>query len=195
MNLLTPDARVAVLARLVRSAPGQKLGRTQLMKLLYFLQELRGVPLGYEFRLFTYGPFDSEVLSDLSSACGQDAVVEKTVLYTRGYGYDITPGPAADDLSRVLDEHWPDAARRADEVARTFGDQGAAELELRSTILFIDRELSRSGPAPAGADLAARVRQVKPHFSQETVLQRIAEMKARGWLTCSADGRQIAPVA
>ena len=53
-------------------AKGEKL----FVKLFYFLQELNGVPLGYDFRLFNYGPFDSEVLSDLSTACGLDAVAE-----------------------------------------------------------------------------------------------------------------------
>jgi len=33
------------------------------MKMKYFLQELKEVPLGYDFRLSTYGPFDAEVLS------------------------------------------------------------------------------------------------------------------------------------
>jgi len=44
------------------------------MKLLYFLQEWKGVRLNYDFRLYTYGPFESEVLSDLSSGCGRRAV-------------------------------------------------------------------------------------------------------------------------
>ena len=62
MNAVTSETRTAILARMVKVAPGQTLGRTQVMKLFYFLQELKGVWLGYDFRLFTYGPFDSEVL-------------------------------------------------------------------------------------------------------------------------------------
>jgi hypothetical protein len=36
------------------------------MKCLYFLQTVRRVPLRYHFGLYTYGPFDSDVLIDLS---------------------------------------------------------------------------------------------------------------------------------
>jgi hypothetical protein len=61
--------RLGVLAALVAQAPG-KLGRTALMKMAYFLQTIKGVSLGYDFRMYTYGPFDQDVLDDLSTARG-----------------------------------------------------------------------------------------------------------------------------
>ena len=45
-----------------------RAGRTALMKFVYFLKELKGVPFDYRFTLHTYGPFDSRVLDDLSYA-------------------------------------------------------------------------------------------------------------------------------
>ena len=43
------EMRNAIVARLVCKAPRQTLGRTKwLMKLMYFLQELKEVPLGYD---------------------------------------------------------------------------------------------------------------------------------------------------
>ena len=55
--------RTASIAELVRKASAG-FGRTALMKCLYFLQTVHRVPLGYHFGLYTYGPFDSDVLSD-----------------------------------------------------------------------------------------------------------------------------------
>jgi uncharacterized protein YwgA len=178
----TSETRVAVLARMVKLAPGQSLGRTQVMKLFYFLQELKGVNLGYDFRLFNYGPFDSEVLSDLSSACGQGTVVEKTVYYPRGYGYDISPGPQADHLCTSLEKSDPNLASMVDQVIGDFGLFGAAELELRSTILFVDRELSQGGNTATSQELTSRVQKIKPHFNAEVILDRVREMKDKGWL-------------
>jgi uncharacterized protein YwgA len=182
------ETRLAVLARLVSQAPAKKLGRTQVMKLFYFLQELQGVPLGYDFRLFTYGPFDPEVLSDLATACGLNTVSETTVIYSRGYGYDITPGPHADRLCRQLETSDPDVAARVDAVLRDFGSFGAAELELRSTILFVDRELHQAGTTDTSAGLSERARQIKPHFSDSTVVDRVTEMAGKGWLSSVAAG-------
>ena len=64
-DLLT--TRLGVFAELAKSAKNA-FGRTALMKLCYFLQEVKGVPLRYEFSLYSYGPFDSDVLADLQTA-------------------------------------------------------------------------------------------------------------------------------
>jgi hypothetical protein len=50
--------RIGLIARLVEKAPGQTLGRTAIVKFAFLLQALRKVPLKYDFRLYTYGPFD-----------------------------------------------------------------------------------------------------------------------------------------
>jgi uncharacterized protein len=182
MNTLNPETRVAVLARMVKLAPEQCLGRTQVMKLFYFLQELKGVSVGYDFRLFNYGPFDSEVLSDLASACSLAVVTEASIIYTRGYGYAITPGANAEKFDRELEENSPVVAARVDEVVREFGSLGAAELELRSTILFVDREWTQTDTSATERALAQRVREIKPHFAEAVILDRISQMKQKGWL-------------
>jgi hypothetical protein len=191
MNTVTPETRIAILARMTKQAPDHRLGRTQVMKLFYFLQELKGIPLGYDFRLFNYGPFDSEVLSDLSSACSSNTVVERTVLFARGYGYDITPGQNADQLTGMLEAENPNLASVVDEIVGEFGRLGAAELELRSTILFVDRELSQAGKAATDQDLASRVHQIKPHFSEVAILERMSEMTVSGWLKSLSGSRAV----
>ena len=60
------NARIATLVAIAERRPG--LGRTALMKICYLLQTLGDVPLGYHFTLYSYGPFDSDVLADLASA-------------------------------------------------------------------------------------------------------------------------------
>jgi uncharacterized protein YwgA len=182
MNTLPSETRLAILARMAKVVPAHTLGRTKLMKLCYFLQELKGVPLGYDFGLFNYGPYQSEVLNDLATACFLGIVEEKTIIYPRSYGYDIAPTSKADQFDRELLESRPDIASSVDEVVREFGSFSAGELELRSTILFVDREIKGDGKTTTDSDLADRVEQIKPHFSKEMILVRIREMKEKGWL-------------
>jgi uncharacterized protein YwgA len=170
------------MARLVCKAPGETIGRTALMKMMYFLQELHGAPLGYDFRLYTYGPFDSEVLSDLGTATSLNTVNERTVIHSRGYGYEITPGTSAQPLSAELERRNRDLAKQVDSVVAEFGDFSAGELELRSTILYVDRELSQSGTKTTAKDIAERVRQIKPHFDDATILDRLSDMLKKKWL-------------
>jgi len=81
--------RLAVLSTLVKQAP-QKPGRTTLMKFAYLLQTVRGVPLGYRFELYNYGPYDSTVVSDLSQAVTLKAIKSETVYFQSGYGYEYS---------------------------------------------------------------------------------------------------------
>ncbi len=182
MNQIHSNQHSAIMARMVEKAPNQKLGRTQVMKLFYFLQELKGVSLGYDFRLFTYGPFDSEVLSDLGIACSLKVVEEKTVIYARGYGYDITPGSYS---AKYIQKLPPELAERVDTVVCEFGSYTAAKLELLSTILFVDRDLKRSVTTNDGSELAEKVYQIKPHFAVPAIQTQIQEMEKQGWLQSS----------
>jgi uncharacterized protein YwgA len=182
MSQYSPETRLPILACLIKKAPGQDLGRTQLMKLLYFLQELKGVPLGYDFRLFNYGPFDSEVLSDLSSAHGAGIVTEKTVLHANGYGYSITPGTRADLSASKFESSDPDVVSAIDATVEEFGGFGASKLELLSTIFFVDREFAGEGKETSLDDITERVHQIKPHFEKETISKGVIDMERKGYL-------------
>src|SRR5579864_5148815 len=93
-------ARLGLLPVLAERAPSGQIGRTALMKYMYFLQTLRGVPLGYNFTMYSYGPFDSDVLSDLSSGEGMNVVTSTPVVFSGGYGYQIRPGTLAEFAKR-----------------------------------------------------------------------------------------------
>ena len=176
MKPLDAGLRTGVIAGLVLRKADKSLGRTTLMKMCYFLQELKGVPLGYDFRLFTYGPYDSDVMGDLSQARDAGAVAEKLVTYGRGYGYDITPGSRAERWHQRLADTLPAVAQAVADVASEFGHYNAGELELRSTILFVDREFHRDGTEATLETVAQRVHDVKPHFTLDTIKEAMRGM-------------------
>src|ERR1700737_3830914 len=136
-------ARLGLLPALAEQAAAGHIGRTALMKYMYFLQVLRGVPLGYNFSLYSYGPFDSDVLADLSSAEALNIVHVTPVEFSGGYGYRIQPGARSEaakrSVSQFLEKHRGDI----DWLFASFGSLNSAELELASTIVYVDRELSR----------------------------------------------------
>jgi hypothetical protein len=175
--------RLALMGMLAENAPTQSLGRTALVKLAYLLQATRGVPLGYDFRLYTYGPFDSEVLSDLGQAQALEVVDVTTVINPVGYGYEIRPGSnlgtakqrAADWLARYEgDIHW---------IAQAFGNRSASELELIGTIVYVDREFADQNKPISTDEAVRRVREIKPHFVEAYVRAKIEELGAKQLLT------------
>lgn len=174
--------RVGLIAAMIEKAPAQTLGRTAVMKLAYFLQVLKKVPLGYDFRLHTYGPFDSDVLDDLRYAGVFGAVKERTVSQSRGYRYEIKPGRHCAHVQEKS-KNWLEQNREAiDWVIEEFGKLTAPDLELYSTIVFVDRENHKEGKKVSLEDLAKQVRGIKPRFPQSYVLPKCIEASEKGFL-------------
>src|SRR3972149_288481 len=103
MSASREQFREAVIAALAERSKSS-LGRTAIMKLTYFLQELRGVPLGYSYRLYTYGPYDSQVLEDLKIATDKEAVTAQAFQWQGGIGYEIKPGKKAGEITKQAAE-------------------------------------------------------------------------------------------
>jgi hypothetical protein len=158
--------RFAVFATLAEQAPSKCLGRTALMKFAYFLQEARGVPLGYDFTLYSYGPFDSALLNDLDYAQTLGAVTVTAVSRGKNYGYDIQPGEKADEIKAKACEFLARYRDDFDWVIAEFGNLRAVELELASTIVYADREALAAGEKLTLRELTRRVLAVKPRFTE-----------------------------
>lgn len=185
MNELN-KARLALLPVLAEQAPAGHIGRTALMKYMYFLQTVRGMPLGYNFSMYSYGPFDSDVLADLSSGEVLNVVNVTPVAFTGGYGYRITPGSRAEfakgNAGRFLMDHKADIAW----LFSIFGELNSAELELTSTIVYVDREFAKKRELVSIAQIAARVNGIKQHFTREQIRGFVEELLKQGVLISTA---------
>ena len=156
---------------------GAEPGRTALMKLAYFAQELEGIPLGYRFFLYSYGPFDSSVLSDLDIAQTMTAVDVRVNHYALGYGYQIT---ARADWSpnKEIEKY----GNNIDKLVSRFGRLKPAELELLSTIIYVDRD-SEGSSRPLSFDRLVEItHDIKPHFSKSMVEAKAEELALEGFL-------------
>lgn len=131
------------------------------MAALYLLQEFEGFPLGYSFRLYTYGPYDAEVLSDLAHGL----VASRLVVF---------PGGHERYLYRAVGrkKSAPEAVEKAAEI---FADRPAGEVETLGTILFVAKR-GRKG------DLAAQVSAIKPRVEASKIQAAIAELRKLGYL-------------
>jgi len=169
--------RLGVFAKLAKLS-GQAFGRTVLMKLCYFLQALKGVPLNYEFSLYSYGPFDSDVLADLQTA-EELQILESTVHhYSGGYGYSISPGRNAQLAEQYAESFLEKYQEPIQWAASTFARRSAADLELISTLVFVTRE----NPSVSDTGLNSLVRAIKPHFSISEVKRQIDWLRSEGLL-------------
>jgi uncharacterized protein len=166
------QARLALISTLSYRSPNGHLGRTALMKFCYFLQTVKGIPLGYDFTLYSYGPFDSDVLSDLNFAETIGAVESQVVFYPGGYGYEIKAGKLREALEKSNHDFLSRYEDSIEWVLEEFGELGSAELELLGTIIFVDREASHKHENMQLTELVQRVRDVKPRFQNSYIEQK-----------------------
>ncbi|MGA8433173.1 MAG: hypothetical protein WB729_25350 [Candidatus Sulfotelmatobacter sp.] len=185
-------ARLGLLPRLAELAPAKHIGRTALMKYMYFLQTVRGVPLGYNFSMYSYGPFDSNVLADLSSAEMLKIVEITPVEFAGGYGYRIVPGARAEIAERNAEQFLFDHAKDLDWLFSIFGNMNSAELELTSTIVYVDRECVKKDQQSTIQEIAVRVNEIKPHFSLKRIQEFVEDLGAKGVLVTPLDRMQRA---
>jgi len=174
MTTLNKDLlRTSVLTAIVERCPNPP-GRTTLMKFAYILQTVRGVPLGYRFQLYNYGPYDEEVLTDIRQAVSSELLSSKLVTFSGGgYGYEFSIGNALSSANEELSEHASPFEDDIDWVVNQFGGESAGRMELISTIVFV---LCENGTRLEKPQIVQRVNEIKPHFSREVIDAAVDEI-------------------
>ena len=182
--------RLALITYLCANAQKGSFGRTALMKLCYFLQVLKGVPLGYRFTLYSYGPFDSDVLSDLGTAESFHALESSLEVYSGGYGYSIRKGTRGDKCIEAGQMFLSNNQEAIDWVLSEFGTHSSAVLELEATIIYVDREAMVKSRTISKQEMARQVHDVKPHFSEDTISAAVDTLSGKGLLLILARSAQ-----
>ena len=150
-----------------------QFGKTVFMKLVYLLQEVYKVPLGYRFTLYTYGPYSTEVPADLDRAKIRGLV---SVDYVEAdAGFKITPGPR-DYGANGVDEAFASYESQLGKLVETFGRFRAKDLELRTTIVYVWKMMDTSEESVA-SEVVKVVHQLKPHFSEKDIRAATDELK------------------
>ena len=145
-------------------AVSPQFGKTVLMKLLYLLQEVYNIPLGYRFSFYTYGPYASEVLVDLERVRILGGAEVEFVGNDPG-GYLIAPGSRVDQVRSGSQPDLDNYSKQLDQLTELFGHFRAKDLELRTTIVYVWKNLLHR-TVGNGEELMNIVSQLKPHFSE-----------------------------
>ncbi|MDQ7788747.1 MAG: hypothetical protein RDU41_01690 [Clostridia bacterium] len=176
-------AMIAELAyRLHNRSP--QFGKTALQKTVYLLQELHGVECGYDYSFYTYGPFSSELLSDLDFVQALRGVAVDYV-GSGSRGYEISPGDENVRIREKAAGFLSEAALAVDRIVDEFGSLSAKDLELRSTLVYVDKDTKRAGESLSRDELVRLVKEIKPRFNSETIQDALADLVSKGYVQIS----------
>lgn len=163
--------RLGLLAELVRKAP---LSSHSIMNMLLFLQESRGVPLGYDFSLYSYGPCDFDVSAEISLA-KRLRVLQSTKPATE---YQYSRGADADNLESSAKSFVQAHKTDINWAVESFSRKTGSEMELLGTIFYIAKYQN-----PESADrLIAQVAWAKPCCSEGQIRRGFGDLVNMGVL-------------
>jgi hypothetical protein len=163
--------RMAVLLDLMEhlKEAGSWCGETHVQKATFFLQEVTGVPLGFDFIIYRHGPFSFELretLGEMRGASMIDAVSRKPF----GASLEVTE-PGRRHLER-FPRTVASTRGAAEAVARFLGSRDVYELERLATALFVMREQETDEPER----LVARIVELKPHVDPERAAKAVHDV-------------------
>jgi uncharacterized protein YwgA len=190
-----PWRRYALIPELVKrlSDVSPQLGKTVLQKMVFLLQAAYDLDCGYDFTMYSYGPFDSQLLGDLDLVESWGCVKVERI---KSGGFRIVPTAETDKVrNRAADFLDSEDVKNAFEaLAKDYGGKSAGELELRTTLIYVDKHW-RSGDElpwhngsafPTRNELQNIVHEIKPKFSNADMNSAVIELLKLGHI-CLAD--------
>lgn len=162
----------AVLTRLLDRLrdEGSWGGETHVQKAAYFLQEMLGVPLGFEFVLYRYGPFSFDLKDELTALRGDEFL---DLEHQAPYG----PRLRTSEHGRAWQSRYPKSLTKygpaIELVAKTLGEDGVTGLEKVATALYVTRKM---GEGSAVDVRAARLNELKPHIPLDAAREAVRRL-------------------
>ena len=162
----------------------QQFGKTALQKLIFLLQTVYKIDCDYDFSLYSYGPFDAEILNDLDIVEHWGAVLVKNIKTGIG-GYQILLTNNQDiqhTIREKADAFLNDSKtqRALDELIKTYGKMTARDLELRATTVYVAQELETTEESRCTEDgVTELVSEIKPRFPVSEIRSVVQELQSR----------------
>lgn len=150
-----------------------QFGKTSLQKIIYILQEIYNVNVGYNYIFYNYGPYSAELANDLDYVAALNGV---EVSWVSSGGYSIKPDTDTDSFIEKSEAFLEKNKDSINEAINEFGQYTAKELELRATIIYLIREYNDS---ITEKELIKQVNELKPYFSLDKIEYTIKELKQK----------------
>ena len=159
-----------VVAKVAEERP---IGKKALQKYLHILNDVAKVDTGYNFSIYTYGPFSRSLAAEIDSLDNSKAL---SVIYNETNGsFEITVGEKADRTIAAGEEFLKQNEEKIDKVLHSLKGRSAFDLELYSTLVFLRTHVEGMNDDVA---VVEKLRSLKPKYPLEKVESTLTEVKS-----------------
>ena len=163
--------KVMIIAKIAKEQPN--IGKTAMMKCLYLLQTIEKVPLDYSFEIYSYGPYSSDVMSEIDYASQNGYIDVSSIIYPTGqYGYNITCGAKGETPPFEAESMVVEYQTQIDNIVHTFAGKTAKELELLSTIIYTACMYKKNDWNMSQTEICESVKEIKPQFPLDEIEEK-----------------------
>jgi len=173
INFDIPWHKYGTVSYLAKKLPDKspQFGKTILQKIVYILQEIYKVPCGYNYSLYTYGPYCGELSNDLDYVSFLNGVNVDWEPFPGGY--EISAGEKCDHIIEKAGEFIKSYNDEIDMAIQKFGKSSAKDLELISTIIYVERYAKRTGESISIDEIINEVEEIKPKFDRSEIKKKV----------------------
>ncbi|ALN72774.1 hypothetical protein [Aureimonas sp. AU20] len=154
-----------------RCGDSGSLGKTAIQKLIYILTYAKNVRTGYDFSLYTYGPYSKNLQGDLDTA---DYLKAISLTYIEDENrYVVEKSAKTDQFIAKAGDFIAENTESLEWVAKNLGTKSARYLELFSTLHYIITREKVEGDN----SVIDRLIEVKPKFDRRETSECLSEVK------------------
>ena len=167
-EVFSMSEKMSMISQIALKKPG--LGKTAMMKLIFLLEEVYRVPLEYEYEIYTYGPYCSEVADDVEIANLSGYLAITVEEFSSGHiGYHLDPTDKAKELVDLEKDFLLRYNKEFLEVMDLFSEKTVKELELLTTIVYLYSNYRKNNWAFSENEIIDDVNAIKPHFDKDKI--------------------------
>ncbi len=170
-NTLRTNFIVEIVKRVTEK--GIKLGKIQVQKLIYFLQENK-IPLKYRYEIYHYGPYCFELAGNLDSLKSLNILA--IIPNVTGYGYDISRGEHCEDFFGRDEEIINTYKENLDFIINNFVACSPSEIELKATIHYVYKVSKATGVSISKENITRITKKLKPMFADDIIFSSYDEL-------------------
>ena len=143
-------------------------GETHVQKGTYFLQDLLGVPLEFDFILYKHGPFSFDLSDEISWMRANDLL--RLQPQQRPYGPKLISGENAELLKKTYPKPMERYADEVEKITEKISFMGVTALERYATAYYVSQNYEEADDG----DIATKIVELKPHISPGEAREAVA---------------------
>jgi uncharacterized protein len=171
--MISEEDRRALVTYIVKTVGDTKpIGKKAAQKFVHLVEDAARVPTGFDFTIYTYGPFSRTLSSEIDALASSRAI--DVFFNQQRSSFEISPGENANNQIGLGSGYINENKQKIDALLSKLKGKSGLELELYSTLVFLIRHVENMN---TDIDVIEQLLRLKPKYKRTEVDATLKEVK------------------